>query len=176
MTSAWRVKKILESTYEQIHLQPFLWIDDDKDDKLFFGMVDRREAFILISSRDHCQRSSPPRISNSPQAGFEPAQNMISGFVEWNCAVVITTTPRYHIFYLNKNWNYVFSLFLYCTSVIQKTQERMLHKWGFIVFCSKKKFLYNKQNQTGLILFTIQKYFLSKKVIFFHISKIFFTC
>ena len=57
------------------------------------GMVDRRKAFSLISSRDHCQRSSPSRISDTPRAGFEPVQNLSSDFVEWNCAVVITTTP-----------------------------------------------------------------------------------
>ena len=28
-----------------------------------------------------------------PQGGFEPAQNLSSGLVEWSCAVVITTTP-----------------------------------------------------------------------------------
>ena len=38
------------------------------------GMVDRRKAFSLISSRDHCQRSSPSWISDTPRAGFEPAQ------------------------------------------------------------------------------------------------------
>ena len=59
-------------------------------------MVNRRKAFSLISSRDHCQRSSPSRISDTPRAGFEPAQNLSSGFVEWSCAVVITTTPRRH--------------------------------------------------------------------------------
>ena len=32
----------------------------------FCGMVDRRKAFSLISSRDHCQRSSPSRISDTP--------------------------------------------------------------------------------------------------------------
>ena len=32
----------------------------------FCGMVDRRKAFSLISSRDHCQRSSPLRISDMP--------------------------------------------------------------------------------------------------------------
>ena len=31
----------------------------------FCGMVDRRKAFSLISSRDHCQRSSSSRISLS---------------------------------------------------------------------------------------------------------------
>ena len=48
----------------------------------FCGMVDRRKAFSLISSWDHCQRSSPSRISDTPRAGFEPAQNLSSGFVE----------------------------------------------------------------------------------------------
>ena len=42
----------------------------------YCGMVDRRKAFSLISSRDHCQRSSPSRISDTPRAGFEPAQNL----------------------------------------------------------------------------------------------------
>ena len=59
----------------------------------FCGMVDRRKAFSLISSRDHCQRSSPSRIFDTPQAGFEPVQNLSSALVEWSCTVVITTTP-----------------------------------------------------------------------------------
>ena len=59
----------------------------------FCGMVDRRKAFSLISSRDHCQRSSPSRISDTSRAGFEPAQNLSPGIDEWSCAVVITTTP-----------------------------------------------------------------------------------
>ena len=45
------------------------------------GMVDRRKAFSLISSWDHCQRSSPLQISNKSQAGFEPAQNLSSAFL-----------------------------------------------------------------------------------------------
>ena len=36
------------------------------------------------------------RISDMPRAGFEPAQNLSSGLVEWSCAVVITATPRRH--------------------------------------------------------------------------------
>ena len=48
----------------------------------FCGMVDRRQAFSLISSRDHCQRSPPLRIFDSPQAGFEPVQNLSSGLIE----------------------------------------------------------------------------------------------
>ena len=62
----------------------------------FCGMVDRRNVFSLISSRDHCQRSSPSRILDTSRAGFKPAQNLSLDFVEWSCAVVITTTPRRH--------------------------------------------------------------------------------
>ena len=58
----------------------------------FCSVVDRRKAFSLISIRDHCQRSSPSQISDTPRAGFEPAQNLSSGFDEWSCVVVITTT------------------------------------------------------------------------------------
>ena len=68
----------------------------------FCGLVDRRKASSFISSRDHCQRFSPSRISDTPRAGFEPAQNLSSGLVEWSCAVVISTTPRRHIMKLNK--------------------------------------------------------------------------
>ena len=58
----------------------------------FCGMIDQRKAFNLISSRTYCQISSPSRISDTPRAGFEPAQNLSSGLVEGSCAVVITTT------------------------------------------------------------------------------------
>ena len=60
----------------------------------FRGMVDQRKTFSLISSRDHCQRFSPWRISNTPRPGFEPAQNLSSGLDEWSCLVVVTTTLR----------------------------------------------------------------------------------
>ena len=45
----------------------------------FRGMIDRRKVLTLIASRDHCQRPSA-RISDILRAGFEPAQNMSSGF------------------------------------------------------------------------------------------------
>ena len=45
----------------------------------FWGVDDRRNSFSLISSRDHCQRSSPSWISDVPRAGFEPVQNLSSG-------------------------------------------------------------------------------------------------
>ena len=62
----------------------------------FCSMVDWQKSFSLISSWDHCQRSSPSWISIILQAGFEPAQNLSSGFVESNCAIVITTTSLHH--------------------------------------------------------------------------------
>ena len=61
----------------------------------FCGMADRRKAFSLISSQNHCQRFSPSQISDTPLAGFEPAQNLSSGFVERSYAVVITTAPQH---------------------------------------------------------------------------------
>ena len=48
----------------------------------FCDMVDQRKAFSLISSRDHCQRSSPSRISGMPRAVSEPAQSLSSGLDE----------------------------------------------------------------------------------------------
>ena len=56
----------------------------------FWGMVHQRKVFSLISSWDHCQRSSPSWISDMPQAGFEPVQGLSSGLVEWSCAAVIS--------------------------------------------------------------------------------------
>ena len=58
-------------------------------------MVDRRKVFSDISSWDHCQRSSPSRISAVLQGGFELMQS--SGFVELSCAVVISNTPWHNI-------------------------------------------------------------------------------
>ena len=46
----------------------------------FCGMVDQRNGFSLISNQNHCQRSSPLRISDRLQVRFKPAQN--SGLVE----------------------------------------------------------------------------------------------
>ena len=53
-----------------------------------------KDIFSLISSWEHCQRCSPSRISKMLEVGFESEQNQNSVFVEWSCAVVITTTPR----------------------------------------------------------------------------------
>ena len=60
----------------------------------FCGMVDWQKMFSLISSWDHCPRSSPSQIFDMPRTGFELAQNLSLGFVEWSCATVKITTPR----------------------------------------------------------------------------------
>ena len=59
--------------------------------ELFLWYGNRRKAYSLISSRDHCQRSLSSLICGIPRAGFEPTQNLSSGLVEWSWAVVITT-------------------------------------------------------------------------------------
>ena len=78
----------------------------------FCGMVDRRKAFYPYYQPyfqlppyfwDYCQRSSPSPISDTPRAGFEPAQNLSSGLVEWSCAVVITTLYSFSLLYYQDN-------------------------------------------------------------------------
>ena len=62
----------------------------------FCGTVDRRKEFSLISIRYHYQRSSPSRISDKPRVGFEPAQNLSSGLIEWSCTAERTATSPRH--------------------------------------------------------------------------------
>ena len=81
----------------------------------FCGLVDRRKTFNLISSRDHFQRPSSSRIFDTPGARYEPAKNQSSGFVEWSCAAVITTTPRRHICQLNNYFLSFFWIYVYCS-------------------------------------------------------------
>ena len=81
----------------------------------FCGLVDRRKTFNLISSRDHFQRPSPSRIFDTPGFRYEPAKNQSSGFVEWSCAAVITTTPRRHICQLNNYFLSFFWIYVYCS-------------------------------------------------------------
>ena len=70
---------LVKTTFEIIPSE-----NDDNDELMnfFCGMVDRQKAFSLIFSWDHCQGSSPMRISDMPRAGFEPTQNLGSGLVE----------------------------------------------------------------------------------------------
>ena len=66
----------LLTSHSFIHLQVMMMMN------CFCNMVDRQKVFSLISSRGLCQRSSPSRISDMPRVGFEPVQNLHSGFVE----------------------------------------------------------------------------------------------
>ena len=45
-----------------------------------FGV--QQEDFGASACRDHCQRSLPSQISDRPQTGMEPVQNLGSGLVE----------------------------------------------------------------------------------------------
>ena len=114
----------------------------DHDMNCFCGMVDRRKAFSLISSRDHCQRSSPSRISNTPWVGFEPAQNMSSGLAKWSCAVVITTTTEVFVLgllmvilpWIKLSW---YSCFMWNKLGSLNRFEKFL-PWGLSSFNSKE--------------------------------------
>ena len=64
---------------------------------IFWWTVDD-ELFLW----DHCQRSSPLRISEALWAGLEPAENLSLGLAEWSCAVVMTTTSSCHLYYFTK--------------------------------------------------------------------------
>ena len=69
----------------------------------FCGMVDRQKAFSLIFNLNHCQKSTPSRICDTPRDAFQPAQNL--SFAEWR-AVVITTTPQRQMWDLvTVDWN-----------------------------------------------------------------------
>ena len=74
-------------------------------------------ADSLIFSRDLFQRSSPSRISSMPLAGFEPAQNLSSGLVEWCWAVVITTTPHH-------NFSVCFSKYMFEVKNYKKNSKK----------------------------------------------------
>ena len=125
----------------------------------FCGMVDRRKAFSLISSQDHCQRSSPSWISDMLQAGFKPAQNLSSGFVEWSCAVVITTTPRRHSFNLmNTGMHFLLLIFqniFYCFWMM--TGMKNVNNFSTFCYCLFPNS--NKYLQFWYIAFQIHNFF-----------------
>ena len=71
--------------------------DDNDDDKLFlwYGWLTKGvQPYLQPKTQNNCQRSSPSRISDTPQTGFEPVQNLSSCLVEWSCAVVMNAIPR----------------------------------------------------------------------------------
>ena len=87
----------------------------------FCGTVDQWKV-LSLSRWDHWQRSSPSQISGMPGAGFEPAQNLSSGFGEWSCAVVITSKPQHLLYGLANASRYWYlhvkaELIKFCSSV-----------------------------------------------------------
>ena len=46
-------------------------------------MADRRKAFGLIFSHNHCQKFLPSQISDTPWARFKFVQNLYLGFDEY---------------------------------------------------------------------------------------------
>ena len=125
--------------------------DDDNDDELFCTMVDRRKVFSLISSREHCQRSSPSWISDT--ASSEQGLDLRRGLVEWSCAVVITTTPRRHFNKMNVvskiqkimfresycMWPHNFYMTIICKQLFEKFHFEFLHVFNFFPVLEIKK-------------------------------------
>ena len=72
-----------------------------------------------------CMIDSLSQISDTPQTGFEPAQNLNSGLVEWSCALVITTTP-------SLTWN-IASLWSYYANWWQKFSNKL----KYLIFIKK---------------------------------------
>ena len=126
----------------------------DDEDELFCGIVSRRKPFSLISNRGHCQRSSPSRISYTPWAGFEPAQNLSSGFVEYGRL---------------KNVGIISKILCVQCSWVKKLYDESFHEWKIISlsFCSVFfiKFLFFHQ------MIAIQK--LWKMFFLFHLKSSF---
>ena len=112
----------------------------------FCGMVDLQKEFSLIFSQDHCQRSWPLWISDMPRAGFEPAHNLNSGLVEWNCVIVITTTPRCYSTISTGNINLTFG------NKLEKLKLLFVSgSWGSLNACAKlvlKAYKKREQNPT----------------------------
>ena len=75
----------------------------------FCELVERQKALNSISIRDHYHRFSLSQISEMPQVGLEPVQNLSLVLVEGICAVVMSIAffpfcccPLSHYFFCNK--------------------------------------------------------------------------
>ena len=120
----------------------------------FCGIVDRRKVFSLISSRDHCQRFSPSWISDTTRAGFAPAQNLSSGFYEWSCAVVITTTSRPH---RGRDWNNPAFILIYFVNLTLIDSIRNHQEVRNVSFSENFAYVLNELSLSGLVFWTTQK-------------------
>ena len=90
----------------------------------FCKMVEKRKAFSIISSWDHCQRFSPLFISKVLWVGFEPANNLNSGFFEGSCAEVIYMIFIYYI--------YIYIIYETLLSIVIKGQFLVISKKSVI--------------------------------------------
>ena len=79
-------------------------IHDDADDESFLWNGWPTKDFNHVSRQGHCQGFWPWQFSDTPPAGFEPAQNQTLDFVAWRFVVVIITTSRRHLSLLDKCW------------------------------------------------------------------------
>ena len=77
----------------------FLENNGDEDDELFLRKHwPAKDNYILIYTRNFCQKFWPSQISDTPRAGFQPAQYLNSGFTKWSCEIF-----HYHfLIYLRK--------------------------------------------------------------------------
>ena len=90
---------------------------------MVFGewLTDERRL-CLISSRDYCLRLSPSQISDTPRAGFEPAQNLSSDFDDH-----YTTAPQFKV------------------SFIIEITLKFAHPSYFSIFCTQSTALYSQE-------------------------------
>ena len=65
----------------------------------FCGWLTNKRSLILFAART-IVRDPHYQEYDISWPGFELVQNLNSGFDEWSCAVVITTTPQHHKMYV----------------------------------------------------------------------------
>ena len=132
----------------------------------FCEMVDQWKVSSLISSQDYVQIFSPLQISYMPQAGL--CKNLSSDFIEWNGAVLITTTTLLENFKDNLDVCYlpIWDLKHFCSSLYSfvkiissfkcnisvSTSRSLAHKcknnFGYLICVSITKMKLNYVNQT----------------------------
>ena len=82
-----------KTTVYHLYCYLLVMMNDDDELLLWYGWPTKGVALFPAGTtvRDPHHRKSR---ESTPQAGFEPLQNLSSGFDEWSCAVVITTTSQ----------------------------------------------------------------------------------
>ena len=90
-------------------------------------------------------------ISDTPRAGFEPAQNLSLNFLEWSRAVVITTPPQ--------RWNNIGSSTLNRRNSIGVVSTLFCQRWNNVNKCTSAQisFQYVAYVLTVSITFSVYK-------------------